>query len=166
MSTERPDALEAAEILEPLGDGKGLTEREQRLLAAVRAHAAGDLSGRASVSPATRSTTRATCSRWPSATRSTSSPATRSRPRSHRSALSAWDEQDPQYGFLLGMLAFGLEECGLYDRAEATGLAALEHDPRCLGQHAVAHVHEMRAAFADGSRFLESRRADWAEGNF
>jgi tetratricopeptide (TPR) repeat protein len=168
MSTERPDALEAAEILEPLGHGKGLAEREQRLLAAARAYAAGDLSA------ASERLARHTIE-YPSDAFALAvghqvdfftGDAISLGDRIGR-ALSAWDEQDPQYGFLLGMLAFGLEECGLYDRAEAAGLAALEHDRRDVwAVHAVAHVHEMRAAFADGSRFLASRREDWAEGNF
>ena len=165
MSTERPDELEAAEILEPLGDGKGLTEREQRLLAAVRAYAAGDLSGRASVSPATRSTTRATCSRWPSATRSTSSPATRSRPRSHRPHCRRGTSRIHSTASCSACLPFGLEECGLYDRAEATGLAALEHDPRCLGRTPSPTCTRcgLRSLTEAASRVAAR---DWAEGNF
>ncbi len=168
MSTERPDAVEAAEILAPLGDVAGLTEREQRLLAAARAYAAGDLYG------ASERLARHTIE-YPTDVLALAvghqldfftGDAISLRDRIGR-ALSAWDEQDPHYGFLLGMLAFGLEECGLYDRAEVTGLAALEHDRRDVwAVHAVAHVHEMRAAFGDGIRFLQSRLPDWTEGNF
>ncbi|MCX5205352.1 tetratricopeptide repeat protein [Streptomyces sp. NBC_00237] len=82
-------------------------------------------------------------------------------------ALSAWDQDDPHYGPLLGMYAFGLEESGHYEQAEQAGLDALARNPRDVwGVHGVAHSFEMRGRFTDGIRFLDARTADWATGNF
>ncbi|MEE6267745.1 tetratricopeptide repeat protein [Streptomyces diastatochromogenes] len=80
-------------------------------------------------------------------------------------ALDAWDEDDPHYGPLLGMYAFGLEENGHYEHAEQTGLAALARHPRDVwGIHAVAHTYEMRGRFTDGARFLDARTDAWSDG--
>ncbi|MEV0259891.1 tetratricopeptide repeat protein [Streptomyces sp. NPDC050617] len=82
-------------------------------------------------------------------------------------ALSAWPEGDPQYGQVLGMYAFGLEETGHYSRAQQTALAAVERDPRDVwGIHAVVHTYEMRGQFAEGIRYLDARTDDWAAGNY
>jgi hypothetical protein len=60
--------------------------------------------------------------------------------------LPAWSRDMPGYGFLLGMLAFGFEECGDYGRAEESGRRAIELEPDdCWAQHAVTHVMEMQA---------------------
>ena len=81
-------------------------------------------------------------------------------------ALGAWPSDHPHYGLLLGMLAFGLEEAGDYERAEETGRAAVERDPRDVWAiHAVAHSYEMRARAQDGLRYFEAREGDWGEGN-
>ena len=78
----------------------------------------------------------------------------------------AFDPADPQYGFVLGMQAFGLEEAGSYDAAEGIGLAALDRNPDDVwAVHAVAHAHEMRGRVDDGIRHLRSREADWGDGN-
>ncbi|GAA3491496.1 tetratricopeptide repeat protein [Streptomyces cremeus] len=82
-------------------------------------------------------------------------------------ALSAWDEEDPHYGPLRGMYAFGLEESGHYEQAEEAGLDALARNPRDVwGVHGVAHTFEMRGRFAEGIGFLDARAADWTTGNF
>ncbi|HEX2041314.1 MAG TPA: tetratricopeptide repeat protein [Acidimicrobiales bacterium] len=82
-------------------------------------------------------------------------------------ALLCWDRQEPWFGFLLGMHAFGLEECGLYPKAENAGMRALEMEPRDVwAHHAVLHVHEMEGRFSAGLRFAEERRAYWEGGNF
>ena len=79
-------------------------------------------------------------------------------------ALPAWSREDASYGILLGMLAFGLEECGSYSQAEETGRQALEIDAEdCWAQHAVAHVMEMQGRDAEGIAFMESRQANWAQ---
>lgn len=79
-------------------------------------------------------------------------------------ALPAWSQGDVGYAFLLGMHAFGLEECGSYALAEETGRHALELEPDdCWAQHAVAHVMEMQTRQAEGNAFMESRKAHWAQ---
>ncbi len=82
-------------------------------------------------------------------------------------SLGGWSEDDPHYGQLLGMHAFGLEETGLYTRSEEVGLRALELDPTDVwALHAVAHTYEMQGRFVEGIRFLDARAADWQQGNF
>ncbi len=81
-------------------------------------------------------------------------------------AIRAWPADHLHHAPLSGMLAFGLEEAGDYERAEETGRRAVERDGQDVwGIHAVAHSYEMRARFADGLDFFERRRADWGEGN-
>lgn len=168
LSSEGPDAVEAALILDGIGDGPDLTDRERRHLAAARAYTAGDLHGAAAVLDDL----------------SVAYPldalalvvghqldffrgdAAGLRDRLGRALLS-WGPGDPHYGFLLGMHAFGLEECNLHPQAEAAGMAALDRQPRDVwAVHAVVHVHEMQGRFAAGLRFLDERRPHWTEGNF
>ncbi|MFI6581705.1 tetratricopeptide repeat protein [Embleya sp. NPDC050493] len=81
--------------------------------------------------------------------------------------LSAWDRDDPHYGPVLGMAAFGLEEAGHYARSEQAGLAAVAANPRDVWAiHAVVHTYEMQGRFAEGIRFLDARTADWTSGNY
>ena len=81
--------------------------------------------------------------------------------------LLSWDEAHPFFGFVLGMQAFGLEECGLYEQAETAGMRALDIGPKDVwALHAVVHVHEMRGRVDTGLRLMEERRADWTTGNF
>lgn len=80
--------------------------------------------------------------------------------------IGAWGDDDPHYGIVLGALAFGLEENGQYDAAEATGLQALVLNPQdAWAIHAVAHAQEMRGQTGQGIRFLSDRQADWGPGN-
>jgi tetratricopeptide (TPR) repeat protein len=80
--------------------------------------------------------------------------------------LPAWDRDDPLYPFVLGMYAFGLEECNLYPQAEEAGRRALEMDPRGpWAVHAVAHVMEMEGRPAEGRDWLGRRAADWSVDN-
>ena len=81
-------------------------------------------------------------------------------------ALPAWTRDDPGYAFLLGMNAFGLEECGSYAVAEETGRHALDLEPDdCWAQHAVAHVMEMQARQTEGIAFMEGRTDHWAQAD-
>lgn len=79
-------------------------------------------------------------------------------------AMPAWSRDDPGYGFLLGMQAFGLEECGAYGEAEETGHRATELEADdCWALHALAHVMEMQARQEEGIGFMEGRKANWAQ---
>ncbi len=77
--------------------------------------------------------------------------------------IPQWSAQLPGYSVLLGMYAFGLEECGDYRRAEATGRQALALEPLdCWAHHAVAHVMEMEGRAEDGVGWMITRQASWA----
>ncbi|WP_233582684.1 hypothetical protein [Candidimonas sp. SYP-B2681] len=42
-------------------------------------------------------------------------------------ALPQWSEQEPGFGYILGMYAFGLEETILYEQAELAALQYFQH---------------------------------------
>ena len=80
--------------------------------------------------------------------------------------LPHWDRAVPNYGFVLGMHAFGLEECGDYAQAESAGRDAFALDGRdAWAVHAVAHVMEMQGRATDGVDWLETTSAAWAPGS-
>ena len=81
-------------------------------------------------------------------------------------ALPEWAADDPLRPCVLGLYAFGLEECNLYPQAEDMGRQALQTDPRVpWAVHAVAHVMEMQGRFEEGSAWLRQHQPHWAEGN-
>jgi tetratricopeptide (TPR) repeat protein len=81
--------------------------------------------------------------------------------------LPAWDDAMAGYGYVLGMYAFGLEECGDYARAEATGRRAADLNPADIwAVHAVAHVMEMQGRTGEGIAWLDDTEAGWAGCNF
>ena len=81
--------------------------------------------------------------------------------------LHAWGERDPQRGLVLGMHAFGLEECGAYDDAEALGRRAIELNSQDVwAAHAVAHVLEMRGQTRLGIDWIRNTSPGWSENNF
>jgi tetratricopeptide (TPR) repeat protein len=72
----------------------------------------------------------------------------------------------PGYGYILGMHAFGLEECGEYADAERAGRAAVEANPGDLwAVHAVAHVYEMQCRLQEGLDWLKRLSPGWAGRN-
>lgn len=80
--------------------------------------------------------------------------------------LAHWSSSTPSYSYVLGMYAFGLEECNQYPRAEAVGREALDLEPRdAWAVHAVTHVMEMQNRFDEGIEWLTSRQRDWAPDN-
>jgi tetratricopeptide (TPR) repeat protein len=77
--------------------------------------------------------------------------------------LPHWDDSVPGYAFVLGMHAFGYEECNQYPEAEAAGRRALALAPEdCWAVHAVTHVMEMQGRIEEGVAFLRARERDWA----
>jgi tetratricopeptide (TPR) repeat protein len=82
-------------------------------------------------------------------------------------ALPAWSKHAPDYHALLGMHAFGLEECGDYAAAEAAGREAVEIERRdSWAQHAVAHVLEMQGRTQEGIAWMRADPASWSEESF
>ena len=78
-------------------------------------------------------------------------------------ALPHWSAEVPGYGHVVAMHAFGLEENGDYDAAQATAYRALDHEPGCASAiHTLAHVCEMRGRAADGIALLQRTRSVWA----
>jgi len=80
--------------------------------------------------------------------------------------LPHWTADVPGYSYILGMHAFGLEECNQYPEAEETGRRALALEPKdAWAIHAVTHVMEMQGRIEEGIQWLESRKNDWAVNN-
>ena len=82
--------------------------------------------------------------------------------------LPRWSASTPGFSLVLGMYAFGLEECGDYARAEDVGRQALDTEPLdCWAHHAVAHVMEMQGRAQDGIGWMTAREPSWsADDNF
>jgi hypothetical protein len=77
--------------------------------------------------------------------------------------LPAWSQSIPGYAYVLGMHAFGLEECNQYPDAEQSGRRAVEiSGDDCWGVHAVAHVMEMQGRIGEGLAWLKTTRPVWA----
>ena len=80
--------------------------------------------------------------------------------------LYAWNEDTPGHGFVLGMYAFGLEECGDYANAEAVGHHAVEINPADVWAiHAVSHVLEMQGRHREGTDWLKTSEKIWTNCN-
>ncbi len=80
--------------------------------------------------------------------------------------LPDWSPDTPGYSYVLGMYAFGLEECNQYAQAEEVARQALAIQPvDPWSVHAVTHVMEMMGRSQEGIRFLQEREADWAGDN-
>jgi len=80
--------------------------------------------------------------------------------------MTNWDKSVPGYSYILGMQAFGFEECNQYDKAELVSTTALEmqaRDPWAV--HALAHVLEMQGRFDEGKTMYREREKDWAPDN-
>ena len=78
-------------------------------------------------------------------------------------ALRAFKAGEDGHSYILGMAAFGLEECGDYARADIYGRQAVNADPRDgWAVHAVAHVNEMRGDLEAGIPWLADNAQHWA----
>ena len=76
--------------------------------------------------------------------------------------LPHWGREVPGHGFVQGMYAFGLEETGDYEQAEARGREAAALNPQDgWAVHAVAHVMEMQGRAAEGAAFLGASAEGW-----
>jgi tetratricopeptide (TPR) repeat protein len=76
--------------------------------------------------------------------------------------LPHWDTRDREYGYVLGMHAFGLEETGDYDRALAAAQRSLELVPdNAAAIHVIAHVLEMRGPPDKGIAWLRQMQPIW-----
>src|SRR5271166_4790372 len=81
--------------------------------------------------------------------------------------LPAWPREQPGWGYVQGIYAFGLEENADYRQAEARARAALDHNPRDVWSvHALAHVFEMEGSQQDGVKFLTTSAPDWSASYF
>ena len=167
MSTDTADLVDARQELATLAASASLNPRERAHRDAIAAWAAGDWFGAARVLDDL-------LVQWPTDLLALAighqldfflADAAELRDRPGRT-LARLDPQHPHTGFVRGMQAFGLEESGHYAMAEEAGLAAVDANPDDVwGVHAVAHTFEMQGRVDDGIRFMESRRADWGEGN-
>jgi len=80
--------------------------------------------------------------------------------------LPQWDASVPGYSYLLGMHAFGLEECGDYVGAERQGRRAVEMKPSdAWAVHAVAHVMEMQDRREEGIAWIVGLEPHWSTCN-
>ena len=85
------------------------------------------------------------------------------RDRSAR-AMPRWSKDQPGYGTLLAMYAFGAEESGDYARAEAESREAAELEPLSFWpHHTVSHVMEMTGRPEDGLGWMAAREALWSQ---
>lgn len=86
--------------------------------------------------------------------------------RAIQESLPHWPDDHPWRSFVLGMLAFGHEECGHYTEALDYGQAAVEAEPLDMwGAHAVAHVHQMQENFDTGIAWIDCCLPNWANTN-
>jgi hypothetical protein len=82
-------------------------------------------------------------------------------------ALPAWSNSVPGYHAVIGMHAFGLEECGDYTAAEVAGRTAVALDKRdSWAQHAVAHVMEMQNRQKEGIAWMTDNTEGWSRDSF
>src|SRR6202034_1665167 len=72
--------------------------------------------------------------------------------------LPAWPREQPGWGYVQGIYAFGLEENADYRQAESRARAALDHNPRDVWSvHGLAHVFEAGGSRRGGASFPPSR---------
>lgn len=77
--------------------------------------------------------------------------------------LPAWSPEVPGYPYVLGMHAFGYEECNQYPEAERIGRQAVEHSgDDSWAVHAVAHVMEMQGRIGEGIAWYGDTMPVWA----
>lgn len=81
--------------------------------------------------------------------------------------LRHWSPSVPGWSFVLGMQAFGLEECNQYPEAEGAARRALAFEPKDgWAVHAAVHCMEMNRRVEEGIEWLETRTVDWMSSGF
>ena len=81
--------------------------------------------------------------------------------------LPAWSSGRPGWGYVQGILAFGLEENGDYRAAEDRARAALAASADDVwATHALAHVYEMEGSLQAGESFLTGTAEAWSSSYF
>jgi tetratricopeptide (TPR) repeat protein len=81
--------------------------------------------------------------------------------------LRAWSADMDGWGYIQGMLAFGLEENGDYAQAEIHARAALHRNQSdTWAAHALAHVFEMEGRQREGVTFLYESAPNWSSSFF
>lgn len=169
LSSERPDALAAADQLRSLDQAALiLNEREQLHFKAARSWAAGDMRsaaqilGQVNIAYPTDTLALYVGHQLDFFTGSSQNLCDRI-----AKALPKWDKTHPYFGYLSAMWSFGLEESGNYPQAEEVGRQALElNRDDVWAIHAVVHVLEMMGRVDEGLEFLKERHDDWMVGNF
>jgi len=77
--------------------------------------------------------------------------------------LPAWSPGLPGYHAVLAMHAFGLQECGQFERAEQRAQAALALNAKdARAHHVMAHIFEMTGRPAAGVRWMLDQAGGWA----
>ena len=77
-----------------------------------------------------------------------------------------WSKENPNYGFMLGMYAFGHEESADYAAAEKLGREAVAINPTdAWSVHAVAHVLEMCERHEEGIAWVNGLEESWSKVN-
>ena len=81
--------------------------------------------------------------------------------------LPYWSSTDPEYGYLLNMYAFGLEETNLYPEAEKVLLEGRRLAPEdSWGIHAGSHLYESTCRFAEGEKLMTETEGVWGGRGF
>lgn len=81
--------------------------------------------------------------------------------------MSHWSEVDPEYSYILGMQAFGMEEAGHYQQAEARALQCVSLNSKdTWGVHALAHCYEMQGKIESGISFMQNCEEQWGNDNY
>jgi len=79
------------------------------------------------------------------------------------SVMSAWSREMPGYHAVLSMHAFGLGECGDYERAEQVARDAIALNPSdARAHHVMAHVFEMSERPGQGLQWMRENMAHWS----
>ena len=167
MSTEAASVADARDALAGIaGDAGDLAPREQAHLAAAGQWVAGDMAGAGAILADVSL-------RWPRDLLALfvghqidffTGDAVSLRDRIGR-ALWAWTPDDPRFGFVQGMYAFGLEECNLYGLSEDVAQGAVATNPDDVwGIHAMVHTYEMQGRIAEGVAFMRDRERTGPRG--